>query len=169
MTACQLATARQTFSDAEDAKSEIPRNGAVKASERQMRMEVICEEQIKAWTQKMEEVKQEGVDRAILWEERRAVLDSRGAEVLQLFVEKIRAANTLAGEVATVEVKAPVEPPKVAEAPTKAAKEEAKAKTEAQEAFKVFEATVQVAKADLPDLTHPPVVAPAALPVMQTM
>ena len=172
LTACQLATARQTFTDAEDAKADIPRKGAVKAAERQMRMEVVCEEQIEAWTRKLEETKQRGIDRAILWDERRELLDSRGAEVLQLFVEQIRAAKTLAGEIAAVEVKAAVavEPPKVAvavEPPKPSAKD--LAKLEAQKAFKKLDFTVKVVKEDLTDLSQPPPVAPADLPAMQTM
>ena len=102
LNACQLATARQEFSDAEDAKRLVSRKGAVKASERMVRMEVICEEQVNAWTRQLKDLRESELKRAAQWEERRKLLDSRGAEVLQLFVDKIRAAKTLAAAVANV-------------------------------------------------------------------
>ena len=183
LNACQLATARQEFSDAEDAKRLVSRKGAVKASERMARMEVICEEQVDAWQRQLKDLQESEVKRAAKWEERRKLLDSRGAEVLQLFVDKIRAAKTLAGEIANVGgasgsgAAASAEPPKTAAKPDAAAiakkvKEDAAAEA-LKEALKVTEAafvilnkTVQFTNA-LPALMEKP---PAdTVPVMARM
>ena len=185
MTACQLATARQIFVDAEDKKERFALAGEAKALQRQERMESICSEQADAWMDQLRLIEKEKVGRVAAWEARKTELKKRRAQVLLLVDQRIAAANTLASAVQGVmtadEKKAKEDKEKAAEEEAakeaKVAKEKeaerverTKARHAAIEAFRQLDHTIAaVAKKDLPDLTDAPEAAKDAVVVLSTM
>ena len=162
LTACQLATARQ-------------------ATERQERMEEICTEQANAWMDQMRAIQKQKLVREEAWNVRKAVLEDRRDQVVELIDQKIKAAEDLAASLKDVKAPgaaSPAETPEQKkdrekeekaekEKAAKEAKEEkerlaaaqaeadrqAAAQAEAKRAFGRLQTTATVAKSDLADLS----------------
>ena len=138
LTACQLTTARQLYTDAEEKKRKFATAGEEKAVKNQERMEEICQEQAEAWMDEMRRIQKSAKERVEAWNERKAELEDRTAQVLKVVDSRIAAANTLANSLksqgaAAAETADEKKEREEEEAKDKAAKE-GKAKAEAEKA-----------------------------------
>ena len=118
-------------------------------------MEVICEQQVAAWQEKLQDIRREEVQRAAEWKLRQAELESRSDEVLALYDEKIAAAQVLAKAVAnTAEPSAKAKPSVMVKPP----KPESTEEKDAIEAFRQLKVTppMPIVKGDLNVLVAPP-------------
>ena len=139
LTACQLATALQNYEDVEEKKVKFALAGEVHAEERQDRMEAICAEQAAAWMDKLRSIEKQKLVRVAAWGARKAELEARKTQVVELFGRKIKAAQELATalkEAKPAEVK-PAVSASPAETPDQKKEREKEEKVEKERAAKV--------------------------------